>query len=37
MNLQIAATALTHKLTVVTRNTREFERVPGLCIENWYD
>ena len=31
----IAAQALTHKLTLVTRNTREFERVPGLKLENW--
>lgn len=36
-DLQIAASALAHKLTVVTRNTRGFERIPGLCIENWYD
>jgi tRNA(fMet)-specific endonuclease VapC len=31
----IAAEALHHKLTLVTDNTREFERVPGLQVENW--
>lgn len=33
----IAGTALAHDLTLVTRNTREFERVPGLRVENWYE
>ena len=33
----IAGTALVHGLTLVTRNTREFERVPGLRVENWYE
>lgn len=33
----IAGTALALKLTLVTRNTREFERVPGLQVVNWYD
>ncbi len=32
---RIAAIALSHDLTVVTANTRHFERVPGLRIENW--
>ncbi len=36
-DLQIAGIALAHGLTVVTRNTREFARVPGLRVENWYD
>jgi tRNA(fMet)-specific endonuclease VapC len=31
----IAAEALHHKLVLVTNNTREFERVPGLTLENW--
>jgi tRNA(fMet)-specific endonuclease VapC len=35
-DVQIAGIALSHNLTVVTRNTREFERVPGLRVENWY-
>lgn len=34
-DLFIAATALAHGLTVVTHNTREFERVPGLAVEDW--
>ncbi len=36
-DLLIAGIALAHNLTVVTRNTREFARVPGLRVENWYD
>lgn len=34
-DLWIAAHALAHDLTVVTGNTREFTRVPGLRVENW--
>lgn len=34
-DLQIAAIALTNNLTLVTHNTREFERVDGLQIEDW--
>jgi len=34
-DLLIAAIALTHGLTVVTHNTREFSRVNGLKIEDW--
>lgn len=34
-DLLIAATALEHRLTMVTHNTQEFERVPGLLVENW--
>ena len=34
-DLQIAAIALVNGLTIVTRNTREFERVEGLSIEDW--
>ena len=33
----IAGIALAHDMILVTRNTREFERVPGLRVENWYD
>lgn len=31
----IAAEALHHKLVLVTDNTQEFSRVPGLTVENW--
>jgi len=34
-DLQIAAIALSHDLTLVTDNTIEFTRIPGLKIENW--
>jgi tRNA(fMet)-specific endonuclease VapC len=34
-DLMIAAHALARDLTVVTANTREFSRAPGLKIENW--
>ncbi len=33
----IAAHALSLRLTLVTNNLREFERVPGLKLENWVD
>lgn len=32
----IAATALRHQATLVTRNVREFSRVPGLQVLNWH-
>ena len=32
----IAATALANGLTLVTHNTAEFSRVPGLLLEDWY-
>ena len=35
-DVQIAGVALSKNLTIVTRNTREFSRVPGLKVENWY-
>lgn len=34
-DLLIAATALAHGLTLVTHNTDEFSRVPGLAVEDW--
>jgi tRNA(fMet)-specific endonuclease VapC len=34
-DLQIASIALANELTVVTGNVRDFDRVPGLAVENW--
>ncbi|HRN67963.1 MAG TPA: type II toxin-antitoxin system VapC family toxin [Promineifilum sp.] len=34
-DLMIAATAVTHRLVLVTANTRQFSRVINLEIENW--
>jgi tRNA(fMet)-specific endonuclease VapC len=34
-DLWIAAHALADDLTLVTNNEREFQRVPGLRVENW--
>ena len=36
-DLLIVGIALANQFTVVTRNVREFSRVPGLTVENWYD
>jgi tRNA(fMet)-specific endonuclease VapC len=35
VDLMIAATALAHDLTLVTHNTQDFIRVPGLRLEDW--
>jgi|CXWL01.1.fsa_nt_gi tRNA(fMet)-specific endonuclease VapC len=35
MDLRIAAIALANKMTVLTRNTIDFERVPNLPVEDW--
>jgi len=34
-DLQIAAIALVRDWTVVTSNMREFQRIPGLSLEDW--
>lgn len=34
---QIAATALTHGLVLVTRNVRDFAPFDGLTVEDWFE
>lgn len=34
-DLKIAATALANNLTLLTRNRRDFCRVPGLALDDW--
>ena len=35
LDTMIAAHALSHQATLITNNTAEFSRVPGLQVENW--
>lgn len=34
-DLRIAAICLVHEVTLISRNRRDFERVPGLAVEFW--
>ncbi len=36
-DLKIAAVCLAHDATVLTRNVRDFSKVPKLRVENWLD
>ena len=35
-DLQIAATAIANNMILVTRNTKDFENIPGIMLENWF-
>jgi predicted nucleic acid-binding protein len=37
MDLKIAAICLEHDATLLTRNLLDFEKIPGLRVENWLD
>lgn len=37
LDLKIACIAIAHDATLLTRNTVDFARVPGLRFENWMD
>ncbi len=36
-DLLIASIALAHRATLVTRNVRHFQQIPGLTVTNWVD
>ena len=36
-DVMIAASAMAYGATLITRNVREFKRVPGLSTVNWHD
>ena len=35
MDLRIASIALTSNATLLSRNLRDFQKVPNLCVEDW--
>lgn len=37
MDLRIASLALTHDVLLLSRNLVDFQKVPGLRVENWLD
>ena len=34
-DLLIGITAFTHRMTLITSNTKHFSKIPGLSLENW--
>jgi tRNA(fMet)-specific endonuclease VapC len=34
-DLRIAATCIAHDVPLITRNVRDFDDLPGLCVETW--
>ena len=37
MDLKIASLCLAHEATLLTRNVRDFDFIPGLRVENWLE
>jgi tRNA(fMet)-specific endonuclease VapC len=37
LDMMIAGTALASQATLVTHNTKEFARIDGLRLEDWFD
>ena len=37
MDLLIGATAITHKMTLVSDNIKHFERLEEIALENWIE
>jgi tRNA(fMet)-specific endonuclease VapC len=37
LDLKIASIALVNDATLLSANLRDFEQVPGLCVENWLE
>jgi tRNA(fMet)-specific endonuclease VapC len=35
MDLRIASIAISRQMTVVTRNMVDYERIPGLVVQDW--
>jgi tRNA(fMet)-specific endonuclease VapC len=35
VDMMIAAVALAHNFTLVTHNTKDFQNIPGLALEDW--
>lgn len=35
IDMMIAATCISHAATLITRNTKHFEAIPGLTVDNW--